>query len=255
MTYQLASGIQNWYTHSNVDWYMRCICLFTHCKWTVHSTLVMYVLYTYIYIYYKYTHAYIYAYAVTLIFMQNHLRHLWSSIGADAPPGGREVCGTRSTSDKCGDKSAVGKCEFLVWKVSKYWRQISQRYLSGVGRCVFWGIHLDLSWQWLYMPASINFVVGVSQGRCQGGQGYIQTMVYMKCVFFIGRKSLNTRSCGCFLRGYPPFLTHLAMYYTHISPGVCNNSGCLSTLDSSWFFRSNIREGVTSIHKEGPCFI
>ena len=111
-------------------------------------------------------------------------------------------------------------------------------------------------WQWLYMPASINFVVGVSQGRCQGGQGYIQTMVYsIHNIRALWRKCLNTRSCGCFLRGYPPFLTHLAVYYTHISPGVCKNSGCLSTLDSSWFFRSNICEGVTSIHKEGPCFI
>lgn len=104
--------------------------------------LCMYYIHTFIY--YIYTHAYIYAYAVTLIFMQNHLRHLWSSIGADAPPGGREVCGTRSTSEKLGDKSAAGKCKLLVWKVPNCWRQISQRYVSGVGRWVFWGIRLDL---------------------------------------------------------------------------------------------------------------
>ena len=104
--------------------------------------------------------------------------------------------------------------------------------------------------------ASIYQLCSVSQGRCQGGQGYIQTMVYsIHNIRALWRKCLNTRSCGCFLRGYPPFLTHLAVYYTHISPGVCKDSGCLSTLDSSWFFRSNICEGVTSIHKEGPCFI
>ena len=134
--------------------------------------------------------------------MQNHLRHLWSSIGA--PPGGREVCGTRSTSEKCGDKSAAGKCEFLVWKVPNYWRQISQRYVSGVGRWVFWGIHLDLYDNDCICPASINFVVGVSQGRCQGGQGYIQTMVYsIHNIRALWRKCLNTRSCGCFFTWIP----------------------------------------------------
>ena len=107
-------------------------------------------------------------------------------------------------------------------------------FLGWAGEC-FGGIHLDLSWQWLYMPTSINFVVGVSQGGCQGGQGYIQTMVYsIHNIRALWRTCLNTRSCGCFLRGYPPFLTHLAVYYTHISPGVCKNSGCLVPRHRFW---------------------
>lgn len=109
-------------------------------------------------------------------------------------------------------------------------------------------------WQWLYMPASINFVVGVSQGRCQGGQGYIQTMVYsIHNIRALWRTCLNTRSCGCFLRGYPPFLTHLAVYYTHISPGVCKNSGCLIPRHRFWRMLTSEKVNRLTVFHHASC--